>query len=289
VTAPLKPVDTFTEAYPLLRRPFTPAAVRFKIQATFNGGAMAVAFIDARLVAGRLNAVCPALWSATYERPENGKGLICHLTVDGITRTDFGVSDYENAKGDYSDALKRAAVQFGVGESLYVLPKMFLKEGNLLKPIKRGNKTSYALTPQGEAHCRMIYTDWLEQSGKATFGDPLDHGDQVFDVQNAAENVQTSDEGAGSGNAPDRSGESVDRASVGASATDPPAENVTPSSELSELAQLVAEVGFSEEELDALREWIKQDKETHTATAIDLLRDGNKAAILAGIEYEVAA
>ena len=305
MTTPLKPVDNFTDAYPLLRRPFTPAAIRFKIQATFQGGAMAVAFIDARLVAGRLNAVCPALWSATYERPENGKGLICHLTVDGITRTDFGVSDYENAKGDYSDALKRAAVQFGVGESLYVLPKMFLQEGNLLKPIKRGNKTSYALTPQGEAHCRTIYADWLEQSGEATFGEPLDHGDQLFEpedvrtesVQTAAENLQTSGEGAGDGNAPQTSSQpSPDEPSgEGAGSSNAPTNGPnqpaypSPSPGISELAQLVAEVGFSEEELDALRQWIKQDKENHTATAVDLLRDGNKVALLAGIEYEVAA
>jgi hypothetical protein len=64
---------------------------------------------------------------------------------------------------------------------------------------------------------------------------------------------------------------------------DPPAD--TP---MDELAQLVAEVGLSNEERDGLREWIKQDRETHTATAIDLLKDGNTRALLAGIEYEVA-
>ena len=98
---------------------------------------------------------------------------------------------------------------------------------------------------------------------------------------------QTSDEGAGSGNAPNRRGESVDRARCDASAADPPAENVTPSSgPLAELAQLVDEIGFSEEEKDGLRNWIRQNPEVHTATAIDLLKDGNKAAVLAGVEFE---
>jgi len=240
----LKPVDNFTDAYPLLRRPFTPAAIRFKIQATFSGGAMIVAFVDARLASGRLNAVIPAKWSAVYERPAQGKGLICHLTVDGITRTDFGQSDYENAKGDYSDALKRAAVQFGVGESLYVLPKFFLKEGALLKPMKSGNPK---LTPQGENYCRTIYAEWLEKSGSKTFGEPLDHGDQVFATEETPDSEPTP---------------------------------------MDELAQLIEEVGFSDEEKDGLREWIKQDREVHTETAIDLLRDGNKAAVMAGVEFE---
>lgn len=90
------------------------------------------------------------------------------------------------------------------------------------------------------------------------------------DVQTGPEIVQTSDGGAASGNAP---------ALVHG---DP-----SPSSEpMSELAQLVEEVGFSDEEKDGLREWIKQDRDVHTETAIDLLRDGNKGAVMAGIEFE---
>jgi hypothetical protein len=58
---------------------------------------------------------------------------------------------------------------------------------------------------------------------------------------------------------------------------------------LAELAQLVEEVGFSQEERDGLRNWIRQNPEVHTATAIDLLKDGNKSAVLSGLEYEVGA
>jgi hypothetical protein len=57
---------------------------------------------------------------------------------------------------------------------------------------------------------------------------------------------------------------------------------------LSELAQLVEEVGFSQEEREALRTWIRQNPEVHAATAVDLLRDGNKAGVVAGLEYEVS-
>jgi len=55
---------------------------------------------------------------------------------------------------------------------------------------------------------------------------------------------------------------------------------------MDELAQLVDEVGFSDEEKGGLRAWIKQDREVHTETAIELLKDGNKNAVLAGIEFE---
>jgi len=57
-------------------------------------------------------------------------------------------------------------------------------------------------------------------------------------------------------------------------------------SQLSELAQLVEEVGFSQEERDGLRNWIRQNPEVHTATAVDLLKDGNKPAVMAGVEFE---
>jgi hypothetical protein len=62
-----------------------------------------------------------------------------------------------------------------------------------------------------------------------------------------------------------------------------PQENEQP---LSELAQLVEEVGFSQEEREALRTWIRQNPEVHAATAVDLLKDGNKGAILAALEFE---
>jgi hypothetical protein len=55
---------------------------------------------------------------------------------------------------------------------------------------------------------------------------------------------------------------------------------------LNDLAQLVEEVGFSQEERAALRNWIRQNPEVHTATAVDLLRDGNKGAVMAGVEFE---
>jgi hypothetical protein len=158
---PPLPVETFKEAAPLLRRPFTPEAVRFKIQT----GTLAVAYIDARLVAERLNMVCPQLWSDAYE--QSAKGMVCHLTVDGITRTDYG--DGYVGKGLFSDAFKRAAIKFGVGVSLYSIPSTWLDDGHIAK-----NGT---INAAGMTFLRGRYATWLTNIGKAAFGEPLDHGD----------------------------------------------------------------------------------------------------------------
>lgn len=243
------PVDTFKDAYPLLRRPFTPAAVRFKVQATWSSGALIVAYIDARLAAGRLNHVIPHKWSSTFDPVD--KGLLCRLTVDGITREDIG-ADYVG-KGLYSDALKRAAVHFGVGESLYVLPKMTLNEGQLLKGKEYKGKRTFVLTPMGEAHCRSVYTTWLETDGIAAFGEPLDHGDVTYDEAEPVEAIE-----------------------------------LTP---LDDFKAIAAGYEFDEdpeknvEIKRAVWDWVRLDDE-NLRTATDLLEDGKVAALVTAVDFE---
>lgn len=174
------PVDSFRDAAPHLRRPFTRAALKFKVQATWPkdnpASGLIVAYIDARLAVERLNLVCPHLWFDEYQ-PLDGGRLLCRLTVDGITRHDIG-EGYQG-KGLYSDAFKRATVKFGVGVSLYAIPQMILKksDGHLKDSSGQGGRKSLALSPQGEARCRELYDGWLSMVGQRSFGDPLDHGD----------------------------------------------------------------------------------------------------------------
>lgn len=169
------PLDSFKDAAPHLRRPFTAAAIKFKVQATWPKqqptGGLIVCYIDARLAVERLNLIVPHLWSDHYEPTASGM-MWCHLTVDGITRSDVG-SD-QQGKGLVSDALKRAAVKFGVGVSLYAVPKMILNvsDGHL-KP----RRDSVELTPNGETNVRNLYAAWLDTIGKEAFGEPLSHGD----------------------------------------------------------------------------------------------------------------
>lgn len=176
------PVDSFRDAAPILRRPFTPEAIRFKVQAQWPRdnptGGMIVAYIDARLVVERLNLVVPHLWTATYE-PIGTGSMWCHLTIGGITRRDVGQGQ---GKGLVSDSLKRAAVHFGIGVSLYAIPKIRLNGGEYLERYQTKNGPALRLTPKGEEHCRAVYGMWLDRQGARDFGDPLDHGD-VADSQ----------------------------------------------------------------------------------------------------------
>lgn len=158
------PLDSFKDAAQHLRRPFTVEAVKFKPQSTTRSGkTLCVAYIDARLAVERLNMIVPHLWHDEYE-PLGAKHLICRLTVDGITRQDIGEG---TGKALYSDALKRAAVKFGIGVSLYAIPAMFL-DGKV-EYLNEGSKELRDL--------KARYRRWLESTGIRSFGDPLDHGD----------------------------------------------------------------------------------------------------------------
>lgn len=186
----LFPLDTFKDAAKHLRRPFTVHAVKFKVQATWDGngaGGLIVSYIDARLAIERLNLICPHLWHDRYEAVSANR-MWCHLTVDGITRSDVGDGE---GKGLVSDALKRAAVHFGVGVSLYAIPqiKLFLSDGHLRDTGRKDTrgKPIFELTPNGLGRCRQLYEAWLENAGKAAFGEPLDHGDVEEAVGDAEE------------------------------------------------------------------------------------------------------
>jgi hypothetical protein len=176
------PVDDLETALELLRRPFTAEAVKFKAQSKYGPGVLAVGYIDVRLVIERLNAVVGAFWHDEYDaiRGNDGKAdaMWCHLTVFGTTRRDVG-SGYRG-KGLVSDALKRAAVKFGVGVSIYASPSVVLSpddgQARIVQREGKGGPSLY-ITDKGEARCRDTYAEWLEERGKRDFGEPIDHGD----------------------------------------------------------------------------------------------------------------
>ena len=176
------PVPSLAEAAPHLRRPFSPEAIKFKVQTVFKGqkGCLVVAYIDARLAIERLNAVCPDLWSPAYRAIDGSKLLWCDLTIDGVTRSDVGESPKGMSKDLVSDALKRAAVHFGVGVSVYALPQIALYMSGTERRIEvRGTaqKQTIALTEYGHQKLREGYKRWLAEHGEARFGPVLDHGD----------------------------------------------------------------------------------------------------------------
>src|SRR6478609_4607442 len=87
------------------------------------GGRM-LSYITARDVQNRLDGVVgPGNWSTSFHVLNQEPWVVeCTLTVCGASRADVGYSnapdsedEMEPAKAAYSDALKRAAVGFGIG------------------------------------------------------------------------------------------------------------------------------------------------------------------------------
>jgi hypothetical protein len=184
-TDPAFPVATLNEALYHLRRPFTPQAVRFKVQTCWGGskaGAVVVPYIDARLASERLNLIVGENWSGAPD--PRGESTWYALTLYGVTRTDVGVGQGAasiKVKAGVSDGLKRAAVLFGVGVSLYAIPRLSLFEATagMLKPGKPGKdgRPSFVIAVKGTTSIRAQYQAWLDETGIRQFGDPIDHGD----------------------------------------------------------------------------------------------------------------
>ncbi|MEQ9634640.1 MAG: Rad52/Rad22 family DNA repair protein [Devosia marina] len=117
------PVDLMTA----LAAPFPPNEIEWRVGSTKQdkSAGLALAYLTARHVMDRLDeTVGPTNWQDRYEF--HGSRTVCYLSIriDGewITKADgAGDSDVEAEKGAISDALKRAAVKFGIGRYLYDL------------------------------------------------------------------------------------------------------------------------------------------------------------------------
>jgi hypothetical protein len=110
-----------------LKQPFPPQEIEWRVGST-NGDktqGLALAYLTARHVMERLDEVVGVgNWQDRYEF--HGTRTVCYLSIrlDGewVTKADgAGDSDVEAEKGAISDALKRAAVKWGIGRYLYDL------------------------------------------------------------------------------------------------------------------------------------------------------------------------
>lgn len=177
----------------LLRRPFTAEAVRFRISGkiTPNKTVRVLTYIDARLAAERLTEV-DADWTANYNffaaregdpvgRSEN-LPVACNLTVKGITRSDVGQNgddskDDKHVKSAVSDALKRAAVNFGVGAYLYTLGDQKINAGEYWVG---SNGKAGGINEKGMKRLRAEYAKFIAAKAfRDRFGEPIDYGDSI--------------------------------------------------------------------------------------------------------------
>lgn len=121
--------ETAQDLFDALCAPFAAEEIDWRVGSTTQAKdkGMALAYIDARAVMDRLDGVCgPENWQCNYS-PAPGNSIICNIGVrmpggDWIWKADgAGATDVEGEKGMLSDALKRAAVRWGVGRYLYEL------------------------------------------------------------------------------------------------------------------------------------------------------------------------
>jgi hypothetical protein len=130
-----------------LAEPFAADEIGWKPQAKSKDGtkALACAYIDARNVMDRLDAVVgPENWQDEFTPLGNGNVVCClSLRVGGewIHKSDVGGESDQKDTGDrekaaFSDALKRAAVKWGVGRYLYSLPSVWCEYDEQRKQFK---------------------------------------------------------------------------------------------------------------------------------------------------------
>ena len=121
-----------------------------------------VAYIEANTVRERLDTVVPGEWDLTLEllppiTGEDGDGSQCsfkaRLQILGVIREDVGTGrDYKQAS---TDAFKRAAVRFGVGNELYAYEQNWVEmdsDGKYAKPVEdpqAAYNRRYAKLPTG--------------------------------------------------------------------------------------------------------------------------------------------
>ena len=116
----------------ILTAPILPNEIEWRVQSqTSTGKLIVVPYINNRCVMHRFDAAFGAEnWTSEFREISNG--FLCRLTVtinDRIIYREDGASktNIEPEKGGISDAMKRAAVQFGLGRCLYDYPRVMIE------------------------------------------------------------------------------------------------------------------------------------------------------------------
>lgn len=179
-------IELTTQDRELLARPFTSHAVGFRAdQKNATNRVRCLVYIDSRLARERLSDV-DLNWTARYDPGAFG-GLECFVTVKGVTRSNVTDAPKQGAansqKSQYSDALKRAAVDFHVGAYLYSLPTFWVDANGY---YKKANGEVGGLNDKGISQLRMQYERAIATAEfKQRFGEPVDYGDAPDDERHA--------------------------------------------------------------------------------------------------------
>jgi hypothetical protein len=173
--------------------PFAEGEVKFKPQAVRGNRALALAYVDVRAIMDRLDAVVGVEnWQDHYQLlPDNS--VMCRLRVRigdrWISKCDVGSPSEQPDGGDrlkaaFSDALKRAAVKYGIGRYLYRLPQQWVDYDPVRKQFVSTPKLAavdHGFPKSGpEMHQRLRKADSeLAAGGKCPMGALLSHVTQA--------------------------------------------------------------------------------------------------------------
>lgn len=118
-----------------LCEPFAVDEVKWKPQVVRGNRAMTICYVDARCVMDRLDEIFgTGGWQDAYQVLPNNS-VVCKLRVriadEWVEKSDVGSQSDQPDEGDrlksaFSDALKRAAVKYGIGRYLYRLPQQWV-------------------------------------------------------------------------------------------------------------------------------------------------------------------
>lgn len=157
--------ETAQDLFDALCTPFAAEEIDWRIGSTSGDKTkgMALAYMDARAVMDRLDGVCgPDGWQCNYTPGVNGS-IICNIGVrmpagEWIWKADgAGATDVEGEKGMLSDALKRAAVRWGIGRYLYEMKSPWVAIE------KRGN--SYFIPDAERKNLDKVHEDFCTTAG----------------------------------------------------------------------------------------------------------------------------
>lgn len=163
-----------------LAEPFHASQIHWRVGSTNKDktSGMALAYLDSRDVMDRLdNVVGPDNWQS--EHPwSDGKKLSGRIGIringEWVWKGDgAGDTAVEADKGAFSDALKRAAVSWGIGRYLYRCPNWWAD----LEPRGR----SYAFTQKALKELNQKYDQWLLPNRQKRFQMAYTKNREVFD------------------------------------------------------------------------------------------------------------
>lgn len=156
--------ETDQELFDELCRPFAAEEIDWRIGSTTKDKAkgMALAYMDARAVMDRLDGVCGAGgWQCNYA--VTGPIAVCNIGVrmpsgEWIWKADgAGATDVEGEKGMLSDALKRAAVRWGIGRYLYEMKAPWV--------VLEASGNSYRIPEAERKKLDQVHEDFCSSAG----------------------------------------------------------------------------------------------------------------------------